>query len=239
MISKQRILILLSLFICYSLISLVFAEKIDIQMGNAYLPGDSVQVRLSLYDDSGSIISENISYFVQDYYMDLIFEGILSSGETGEFVLPDNAIRGYWKLTAEYNEFSSNRLFEVGELEKAEIILEEDNLVITNIGNVPYSKPITISINDHKETAIVPLDIGQTKKLKLTAPEGVYDIRVSDGTGVNNLEFSDVPLTGNVIGIEKLSSESFFKKYPLVSLFLFALIGIFAIILFSKLKHKK
>jgi hypothetical protein len=219
---------------------LILAEnKIDIQIGNAYIPGDTVKFKIIIYDEQNNIISDKVNFIVQDYYTDLIEQGQINSNEEREFKIPENTVQGYGKLVADYNNVKSERLFDVGELEKASISLEQDNLVITNVGNTAYNKPISISIGDHSETALVPLEIRQTKKIRLTAPAGRYDIRVSDGTNENTLEFSDIGLTGNVIGLESVIGDGFWKKYPLVVLFIGALLLVVVVIVGLKLYNYK
>jgi len=219
---KRRDYALLAIFIIFIFFissGIVFAEKIDIVVGNSYFPGEDVEFKAVLYNDNNEKIDGSLGFKVQDYYTNIVKEGIVSSGEKINLKLPENAIRGLWKITVMFGDIKKEEWFDVGELEKAEIKLEGSNLIITNIGNVFYRKPISISIGDHSETALVRLAIGETKKIRLTAPEGVYDIFVSDGTKENTLEFKGIPLTGKVIGLEKVN-DSFWKGYPVVSLFL-------------------
>ena len=159
-----------------------------------------------------------------NFYSEVIKEGNSNSGEVVVFELPENAIKGHWGVAAKYNEIEKKELFNVMELEKIDIELEGDNLVISNLGNVPVvSKQISISIGEQDETALVSLEVGETKRMRLTAPAGEYNVRISDGTNENTFEFNSVSLTGNVIGLEKVSIQSFWKEYPLVSLFLIVL----------------
>ncbi len=174
---------------------------------------------------------------VQNYYTELIQEGSAGSGEEMTLSLSENAVKGLWKITANFEGVEGNAWFNVAELEKAEIKLENSNLIITNIGNVYYRKPISISIGDHSETAIVRLGVGQTKEIKLTAPEGEYNVVVSDGTDDNTFEISGVSLTGNVVGLEKVGSN-FWKDYPMVSLFLGALVAVVVIVGGLKIRER-
>ena len=52
------------------------------------------------------------------------------------------------------------------ELEKALITLDGETIIVKNVGNVPYRKPIQILIGEFEETALVPLGIGETKEIK-------------------------------------------------------------------------
>ena len=98
-----------------------------------------------------------------------------------------------------------------------------------------------IYIGNSDQTASVYLDVGQTKRIKLTAPDGDYDVRVIEGNDENTLEFKGVSLTGNVVSLESVTGGSFWQKYPLVFLFLIVLVFVFVVVLGLRLykKHSK
>jgi len=218
---------------------LIYAEKLDIEIGNNYIPGEDVKFKLVLYGDSNNRIDGEINYVIQNYYKEEVLKGIVNSGEEVIYNLPENAIQGPWKIIADYNEISVNRLFNVGELEKAEISLEGDILILRNIGNTPYNKKILIYIGNNDQTADVFLEIGQVKKIRLTAPDGNYDIRVVEGNEEQALKFENVQLTGNVVGLESVLEGSFWKKYPIVSVFLGVLLLVIIIISILKFINRK
>jgi hypothetical protein len=231
MILKKSALRIFGFMLIFFLIGLTCAEKIDIQVGNNYYPGDNVKFVINLYDNDNNQIDGKINFTIQNYYTDIIQEGLVNSGEEVIFALPENAIKGYWKITGEYKTTKADMLFTVGELGKASIKLEGDTIIVTNNGNIPYSKQISIAIGDNHETALVSLDVGQVKKIRLTAPTGKYKVRVSDGTEENTFEFDGVSLTGNVVGLEKVMDGSFIKEYPLVSLFLISILLVTLVVL--------
>ena len=205
-------------FIVILFITFVSAEKLEINAENSYYPGEDIEIKIVLYDDQNNKIFGKINFEIQNYYTEIFKKGEVDSGGEIVFRLPENSIRGHWSIIVRYNDLERKELFNVLELEKAEIKIEGNELIITNVGNIPYRKSIQIEIGDHKETALVPLVLGETKRIKLTAPDGEYDVKVSDGTEKNDIIFNRVPLTGNVIGLEKIS-KSFFKEYSLVILF--------------------
>ncbi len=51
--------------------------------------------------------------------------------------------------------------------------------------------------------------MGQTKRIRLTAPDDVYNVKISDGTQENTFEVVGVSLTGNVIGLESVIPKIF------------------------------
>lgn len=223
-------------------LNLICAEKLNIEVGNNYLPGEEVIFKIVLYDDDNRQIKGEINYIIQDYYTEVAKEGMASSGKEISFKLPDDAVKGPWEISASYKDVNAPRtLFNVEELEKVGIQLEGDNLIVTNIGNAPiYDKKILIYIGSQDQTASISLEKGQAKKIRLTAPDGNYDIRVVEG-GDNVIEFKRVSLTGNVVGLERVVGNNFWQRYPLISLFLMAvgLLAIFVIGLRFYDKHSK
>jgi len=239
MVKKRIILNAIGLLFVSFLIIFVSAEKLDIQVENNYIPGDEIVFKIILYDDENNVLDGQVNYIVQNYYSETVNEGVANSAEEVVFSLPGDAIQGPWKISASYNDVEINRLFNVGELAKAEIRLEGDVLILKNIGNTVYEKKILIYIGQEDQTAQVFLEIGQTKKIKLIAPDGEYDVRVIEGNDEQTLEFDKVSLTGNVVGLERVFGEDgFFKKYPMVSVFLGAILLIIMVVIVLKFVNK-
>ena len=235
---KNKVIIIGIVFVLLvSFLGLTSAEKINIDLENNYIPGENIDFKIILYNDNNEKIDGFLDFKIQNYYTDIVKEGKVSSGEIINFELPENSVRGLWKITAYYESIEKEGWFNVIELEKAEIKLQRDNLIVTNVGNIPYRKPISIGIGDHYETALIGLEVGQTKQIKLTAPEGNYDISVSDGTEENTFDIRGVPLTGNVIGLEG-GVNGFWKRYPMVGLFLGVLMLV-VLVIFGLKAYKK
>jgi hypothetical protein len=220
------------LFIFVLAINTVFAQKleIDIKEGNA----EKAVFTINLYDDSNNKIFGQVDYIIEDYYTDIMEEARVNSGEEVIYYLPNNPNQGPWKINAIYGDVKTSELFQVGELEKVDIRLEEDSLVIENIGNTIYDRNLLISIGDSQESIRIFLEVGGKRKIRLTAPPGEYSIRINDGTNDNNLVFSGVSLTGNAVGLEKVMEGNFFERYPLVSLFLLVLVMVVVVVFILK-----
>lgn len=238
MIKKSSLLIIFCIVILF-LVYFASAEKLEIKINKA--DAENVNFKTILYDDKGSKINGVINYEIKNYYSEIISNGMVNSGETVDFKMLKNPRQGPWEISASYENVKTKELFEVNDLEKAEIRLEGDNLIIKNIGNVWYDKNILIYIGDNDQTAKVYLEVGQIKKIRLTAPNGKYIVKVDDGTMENKLVFNDVGLTGNVVGLEKIVEGNFFIKYRLISLFFATLILAVFIMLGLKLykNHKQ
>ncbi len=240
-IKRKRILGIFAVLLAVFLINFVFAEKLGLDIENKYSETGEINFKITVYNDSNNPILGIVSYKIRNYYGDVVKQGDVNSGEWINFKLPVDIDPRPWEIIASYNGIETSEKFNLGELRKVDISLEGDNLVLRNIGNVPYEGHILIYIGNEDVTASVYLARGQTKKIKLTAPEGVYDVKVDTGEE-EEIVFSKVGLTGNVIGLERIIEGSFWKKYPIVTLFLIALgmIGVLVFSLkFSKNKIKK
>ncbi len=100
---KKMWFILSALVIVFS-INLIFAENLEIQIKNNYLPGEDVIFKIILYDDSGNKVDGNINFAIQNYYTDVVADGSILSGQETVFKLPESAWRGYWAIIAKYND---------------------------------------------------------------------------------------------------------------------------------------
>lgn len=238
---KKRIILAFGILFVIGFLSIVYAEKLSIDIKESYVPGENIKIRITLYDDNANKIQGLVNYKLLNYYTEIMASGSVNSGEEVIYELPTDAIQGPWKIIADYNGIEVSNLFNVDDLEKAEIKLEGDILIIKNIGNAPYDKKILIYIGQEDQTAQVFLEVGQTKEIRLTAPEGKYDIRIVEGVDEkkeNILEFKEVSLTGNVIGLERvLGDNGFWQKNKIVFLFLGTLL--FVIIVLTGLKTYK
>ena len=215
------------------LITLVSAEKLSLQIGK--LNNDVINFKVIVYDDNNNKIDGEASYIIQDPSETNVDFGKANSGEEVNFKLPKNPSQGLWKINASYNGKSVNELFNVGDIMRADIRLEKDNLIIENTGNVAYNNKILITIGDALQSQPVYLAIGETRTLRLTAPAGEYTVKVDDGSGNDNLVFNSVTLTGNVIGMENVIQGNFWQKYGILSTFL-VILFIVSVIVGSRIK---
>ena len=242
---KRGLLLGLTGLFILLIIGIISAEKIGIDINNNYVPGDNIRFKITLYDDYNKIINKDVGFIIKNYYKEVITSGNAKSGEDINFKLPENSERGLWEISAKHNDIEQVIRFNVLELERAEIKIEGSNLIITNVGNVPYGKSMQITIQENKETILVPLGFGETKTIRLTAPAGNYEVRVNDGTQKEDIVFSGVSLTGNVIGVENPRGNNilnqynifFFNEYPMVSMFLVVLVLVILIIIGLKIYH--
>ena len=228
------------LLVFFSLISLavVSAQNIGIELDKTeYVPGEEISFKITLYDENAQKIDGELNYEVRDYFTNVVGEGVVSSGQETKVKIPEDATKGLAEINAKYNEIEVKNFFNILELDKIDITLEGEYLVIINTGNVDvFSKQISIYIGDHVETALVNLAKGQEKRIRLTGENKEYDVRVVDVEIEEFLEFKGVSLTGNVVGLETVSG--FWKRYPMVGVFLGSLVFVEVVIFGLKYYNK-
>lgn len=204
---------LVFLFCLIFLLQLVIAQdyRMEISMipeDKIFEPGETIQLKVNLYDANNNLVSDQVSVTFKDLKENIIqTTTIQSNGNFEEIELDANAMAGKGQIIVKYHDSEVNELFFVSEKKLAEFKVEEEKLIITNIGNTKYDKGIYITIGDTIGTKSPLIDVGKSIYYRLIAPEGVYNLKVreknEDGSTSLVLEIREVRLTGTgkVIGV--------------------------------------
>jgi len=254
---KKSVLFVISVFL---LLSLVLAQnKLEISTIKSaeekYSPGENITLRISLYSPDNSIIDDNILVILTDSAKTVKIEKILPTNKIVEVDLGEHAPSGAWTALAAYTDKTTGQqlnkttFFFVDLNELARFELNGDSLTITNIGNTRYTKTISIILGESIGTKnIEGLEVGDSIKLKLIAPDGEYNVKITDGK--TTISRDKVALTGDVIGVldERLSNpapgitggigQSSILKSSFIYIFLIA-VFVAAILLAVENKYRK
>jgi len=194
--------IVLPLLALVFLSAFITAQSLDIEFpnGNEFTAGEPIVFKVTLYNDQGNPINGEIQVTIEDEERKARTIKTISSKEIVTLDLGEKATSGQGIITAEFGETNSIAFFEIGRKELARFDLEENTLIVTNIGNTPYSRVIQITIGETTGTQEPNLDLGESITYRLIAPDGVYNIKVNDGK--TTLSRGEVKLvgTGQVIG---------------------------------------
>ena len=179
----------------------VLAESINIEfpLGDNFKAGENITLKISIFDEQNNPLSGNVELILEDAEKRKKIEKTISSKEIVEIDLWKGAIHGFWTVTAKYQDVETSEIFTVEIEELAKFEIHDNMLTITNIGNTRYTKTVQIVIGDTVGIKEPKLDVGKSITFRLIAPEGNYDIRITDGR--TSIQRSSVALTGNVIGI--------------------------------------
>lgn len=188
--------IIIPLFALVFLSSLIAAQSLDIEFpqGNEFEAGEPIIFKVTLYNDQGNPMDSEIQVTVEDEERNARTLKKVSSKEIVTLDLGEKASSGQGIITAEFEGVEAIAFFEIGRQEIASFKIKDSTLIVTNIGNTPYSRVIKITIGDTTGTQEANLDIGESASYRLIAPDGTYNIKVTDGK--TTISKGNVKLTG-------------------------------------------
>lgn len=202
-------------------------KSIEIALSSTEItPGKGVKYSPIILDQAGEKISnKEVRIIIYALNGKVFAEKVSMSGNEEELVFETSTLPGIWKIEASSSGLKNQKEIKILEFENAEISLENNTLVITNTGNIPYKKDIEVTIGGDTRILSVEVPIKSTKKYKIYAPEGLYNLRASDG--VNEIKANDVLLTGRAVKIIDVSESIPFVKAAIIWLFIFVILGLF------------
>jgi hypothetical protein len=162
-------------------------------------PVDKFSYKVNSYDQADDIIQEDISVVIYQPKDIVYLKKLIKPNEDQEIKFSLNNTPGYWKIEASAGKLEIRKLFYVEEVQKIQTSLINNTLIVTNIGNVLYEGPLEITIGTIVEVKQLSLNVGETQKFKLRAPDGDYQITINDGSEPSVL--GTTFLTGNAIKI--------------------------------------
>jgi len=201
---KQIISLFCILFLSILVMPIVLAQnKIEISTiplnKETFAAGENITFKVSLLDSENKPINTNINVIIQDAGEIKKIKKTVESNKLIEVDLGENAIEGYWKIIANYQGVKAEEFFSIEEHEEAKFEIQGDKLIITNTGNTIYSETIQIVIGGTVSSKKVTLNIGEKTNFRLIAPDGTYNIRITDGK--TSITKNDISLTGQVVGV--------------------------------------
>ncbi len=202
------------------------AKEIDIALGDQNVnPGGNLSFKIMLYDQSGEKIEGEASYLIETLEVDTISKSLTEIDKEENFFPETNLSPGYYKIKAYSAGLFGERQFYVEENEQAEFKIINGTLVVKNIGNVNYQKSVQVKIGDIVELINDEIGLGEEKKYEIVAPDGDYNVIVTDGT--DSFTSEGVGLTGRAIAIREVERGFFERSKFLAWAFLLLVLGMF------------
>jgi len=155
-------------------------------------------------------INEQVEISISDALGNQEIRKTVNTNSENELTVENNFSSGYWKMETSFADKKITRIFSVKENEAISFQILDDTLIVRNNGNVPYTRTIQILIGEEIITESQNIPVGGKKEIKLVAPDGIYNVEVTDGQ--QKISQNDVQLTGNVIG---LFDKSLADKVPI------------------------
>ncbi len=196
-------------------------------------PGTSLRVKAILHDQTGEKIDSTAIITVKRNDNTILEQTEKSTDEWMELPVAYNEPPEQWKVVAVSNEFITEATFNIMEKKDVKVEILNNTLTLTNIGNVLYNDTILVKIGDESTDLNVSLEVDETKKYKLSAPEGEYKVELIAG-GESRIT-QNVFLTGKAIDIKEASNAAIrIIRHPFVWVFITAILGFVAFIVFKK-----
>ncbi|MFH1521807.1 MAG: hypothetical protein ABIF18_02505 [archaeon] len=199
-LSPEVFFVLIFVFFALSFVS-AQNYSIDISGLNSeeYNIGEEIVFKVILLED-GIPVSKQVDYKISDALKKKELTGQVNSTEDVSIKVEEDFLSGLWTIVANYSNSKVERTFLVGEKSEIEFIIQGDELIIRNIGNVRYTKAIQIAIGTETNTYAQNIRAGDEKILKLISADGIYNIEVTDGTTTVKRENVQLFGVGNVVG---------------------------------------
>ncbi|MGD9276607.1 MAG: hypothetical protein PVJ67_05525 [Candidatus Pacearchaeota archaeon] len=201
---KRGLIILL----CIILSQFVIAQDYKIEVST--IPEDkifgsmeTIQIKVSLYDSNNNLINDEVLIHLNDLKGVQIKETAVQSNKFERIELTENVIAGEGEMIISYKGYEKKEYFFIKENEIAKFEISDGVLKITNIGNTKYERKVYITIGETTGAKNPKIDIGKSKTYRLVAPDGIYNVKVSDGISetfeINGMELKSMGI-GQVIG---------------------------------------
>lgn len=196
------------------LVSFISAEyMIDISgLKESYSTGDQISYTVLLIED-GKPVDKTVSVVFSDDLERTRIEQSVNSNKQSTLLVNNNFSSTGWKVKASYEGKEATRSFFISESSQVEFFIEGDKLIINNLGNIPYTRDVKVTIGGEENLYTQNIPVGGRKVWVLIAPEGTYNIEITDGVKTftkSNVQLNSVA-TGNAIGAmsEEFSGTGF------------------------------
>ena len=212
------------------------ASSIVMSLSNVEaIPGEEFTMGVEVFDQSGKEMEGIVSVKIISPENEEI-EVAISAGEFSAFDFPVNATAGSWKVIAMFDEIGEEREFEMIKSSRMEFNISEGVLEIVCVGNWECNGSVDVQIGGENSKLDLKMDLGEIRKFSLRAPQGEYEVVVSDG---EKSITQQVLLTGNAISVGDFKDVGIFKAYSLLWIFLIVVLGVAGIVLFMNSRKTK
>lgn len=195
-------------------------------------PGTNLRVRTILHDQTGQNIATASIITLKDGKGKIIEQTEKNTDEIYEFFIEKNEAPSEWSVYALSNKLDSEITFAILEKSDVEIELLNDTVTITNVGNVFYNDSVLIKIGEQDINIDVELDLGESKKYLLKAPDGEYSVEIiADGESTIK---EGISLTGKAVDVKEGKISKAFFGHPFVWIFVVLVLGFVTMIIFKK-----
>ncbi|GEM_PF-3373387 len=215
-----------------------------------FLPEEEVRIKVLLLDQASDPLYKEVKFKITQGKRTKVVDQTVKASDPIVLPLDVDAKPGEWTIEARSEDLVASSEFIVKSYSALDLNLKGYELLVTNVGNVKYTKNLVIRAQGPQEHAFerrTNLNPGESTTIKLASElnSGTYDIYVLDKTFEDVKFIEDRSLlkktgdslagvTGNVI----VASGSSTSKLPFFLFLVFVAI-IIGIVVRNKLKQKK
>ena len=182
------------------LVSHVATNLETVLENDALEPGQILRVKAVMHDQTGQPMGSTATIIVKDSTGKILEQSEVATDSFLEVQIPSSNLPEKWAITSSSNGLESGINFNVIAVEKINTDIINKTLIVTNVGNVLYNHTLLVKIGDKPLNIDILLDVGESKKYLLSAPDGRYDIEVV-ANGKSSID--NVFLTGKAVDISE------------------------------------
>lgn len=201
-------------------------------------PTEEISYSIILYDQAGEHAEGDVSVKIYKPKGSMLDQRIVRSDKSITIPLTKSSPPGYWEIQANYESLSTTKQFLVEEFRDLSFTLIENTLIVENTGNVPFTGPVEVTIGDVSDIKeIKDLQIGESLKYTLKAPDGEYTIQA--GGGSEKQTVGSTFLTGRAITVQATGDGSVMTTslWVLGSLIILLILALVAVYFYKRLMH--
>ncbi len=166
------------------------------------IPGTDLVYNVYLYDQANQEVSNDVVVALYNPGKEQVSKKLVKSLVPNTFAFAANATPGTWRIETSYDNLVDSAMFDVEKVMSATFVVINGTLVITNTGNVPYTKPLQVSVGEKLDVVSMNIGVGEADNVKLSSPNavnGTYSIKVNDGNQTADLGEQYFAGTGNAV----------------------------------------
>jgi hypothetical protein len=205
--------------------------NLEIILDNTMLnPGETLRGKTILHDQTGDNINAQVYIAIKNQDNEIVGKIETTTNNYFDYKINETERPNPWKVSALSKEIKNEIYFKILELKKIKSEIIDNTLIITNVGNVPYINQTTLQIGEQTKILDLALNVGESEKFNLKAPNGVYLVKLGDYS-------KEITLTGRVVDAKKLSEKRFLFS-PLIWIFIIIILGFLTYTIFRKSRKK-
>jgi len=147
----------------------------------SYAPKDTLTLNPKLFDQAGDLLEQEVDVIIKKPSGEIELSKKALTGKAFTYIIPDYATPGSWQMLISYGGLKEENVFEVETVQDVNIELDGQTLLVTNVGNVPYTRDIQITLRGKQDYTLSKksnLQPGETVPLDLfkDVEDGVYEV---------------------------------------------------------------